>query len=385
MSTGQTITAQLRLDEFESTTGLTVFTPPGIFVETSKYPILWAGVLASPEPSEWLSIYDHPESWGGLDREAVLSMRRHLYRIVVPIDAREMTPPAIIKSLQSLSLSVAPVALGVEVADLPPRHLYPLGSQLPSGPIVEADRLELLTEPDVSRVARRITERDEPAADTVWDLLEYDYSLDQVARMMALGMLGRRGNRRIIPTRSAYKAVIDSFVDRAIGVLAEKPVAHDFELYIGRTCGDSFVVLTAPGETRVDYVRIESRGEETKRGTSIDGLPQFTTDSKTSVHADYARFSALKHQLASDVQRHTTIFHHTTDERNSILGPWLARTGVRDAMGTAPVVFDSVSNVVPVLESILTPDLDSWRADIPLLSCLGLENDAASPLVAFTR
>ncbi|MHA2213804.1 MAG: hypothetical protein ACW992_11650, partial [Candidatus Thorarchaeota archaeon] len=280
---------------------------------------------------------------------------------------------------------VAPVALGVEVTDLPPRHLYPLGSQLPSGPIVEADDLELLTEPDVSRVAHRVSERDVPAMAAIWDLLEYDYSLDQVARMMALGMLGRKKNRRIIPSRSAYKAVIDSFVDRAIGVLSEKPTSSESKLYISKTCGDSFIVLTTPGRTRVDYIRMEITGDQSKRSTSLDGLPRFATDPKTSVHSDSGRYSALKHQLKTNAQSHMTVFHYSGDGRNSILGPWLTRAGVREALDTSPVVFDETSKLIPVLESVLTPDLDIWKADIPLLSRLGLEDEVASPLFTYAK
>ncbi|MFW9800921.1 MAG: hypothetical protein ACFFD9_10825, partial [Candidatus Thorarchaeota archaeon] len=92
MAVGQTLTTQMQLGSVASSRQLTVFTPPGLYIETAKYPILMAGVLASPEPSDFLSIFDHPEAWHGLDRQAVLSMRRQLYRILVPVDAREMHP-----------------------------------------------------------------------------------------------------------------------------------------------------------------------------------------------------------------------------------------------------------------------------------------------------
>ncbi|MHA1638007.1 MAG: hypothetical protein ACTSUB_08330, partial [Candidatus Thorarchaeota archaeon] len=195
MSTGQ-ITTQLRFGEMQDSKSLTVFTPPGICVETAKYPILMAGVLATNKPSEFLSIYDHPESWSGLDRDSILSMRRNLFRFVIPTDARTMTPRNAIETLQTIALSVCPVALGVEVSTLPPRQLRVIGGQLPTSPEVQVNKFEILSDPEISKVAERITSEDITASEGAWKLFDYDYSLEQVARFISVGLLGKLKNRR---------------------------------------------------------------------------------------------------------------------------------------------------------------------------------------------
>ena len=125
-------TTQLQFGQPVTNRQLTVFSPPGVIVEAAKYPVLMAGVLASTEPSEWLSIFDHPEAWSGLDREAILKMRKRLYRFTVPIDARTMEPKGIVDILQTIALSVSPVAIEVETSGLPLRKLTALGGQLPA-------------------------------------------------------------------------------------------------------------------------------------------------------------------------------------------------------------------------------------------------------------
>lgn len=369
MSTGQALTTQLRLDHYESSRSLTVFSPPGLYVETTRYPILQAGILASTEPLEWLSIYDHPESWRGMDRETILSMRRHLYSLVLPIDAREMQPKDHIETLQTISLSVAPVALGVEVGTLPPRHLgSQFGSQLPTSPVVNVRSLEILSNPEISKVAERITEKDIPAADAIWQLLDYEYSLEQVVRLMSIGLLGRKKNRRIIPMRSAYKAVIDSFIDRSIMELIDRPYTDDIQLYLGRVCNDSFTIVIRPGEPRVDYLKIEDYESGCTRGTSFESTDIPTTDAKTSIYADHARFSAYRHMLADAKQSHIIIFHHSNQQRNRILGPWVIRAGVQEALQSSHVSIDDVSSLPAILDSILKPTLSSWAKETPLLS-----------------
>jgi len=355
-------------------------------MQTDKYPILSGGVLASTEPLEWLSIYDHPEAWEGLNRESILSMRRHLYQFATNIDARDMQPRDTIESLQTIVLSVTPVALGVEVTSLPPRHLHNRGGLLPCSPTVQVKSIDILSDPEISNVAKKITEKDVPASESIWKLLDYDYSLDRVVRMMSVGLLGRLSNRRLVPMKSAYKAVIDSFISRAVMELVERPFAYTTEMYLANLFGDTFTIIVQPGEPRVDYVNIELIGGKTSRHTSFENLRYPDTDPKTSVFADHARFSVYANLVRKKMSCHVIVFHLSQDRRNTILGPWIARAGVKKALETSPVSLDTDTNVRTILESVLRPDLNVWIHNTPLLKRLGLtgEGQADGPLAALT-
>lgn len=364
-------TTQLQFGQPTTNRQLTAFSPPGVIVEASKYPILMAGVLASTEPSEWLSIYDHPESWGGLDREAILRMRKRLYRFTIPIDARAMEPMSIVDTLQTIALSVSPVAIEVETSSLPSRKLSTLGGQLPASPTVNIKSIDIVSEPEISRVAKRITEQDIPAAAAAWKLLDYEYTLDQVARLMSVGLLGRLDNRRLVPTRGAYKAVIDGYVSRSLIELTEKPIATSFRLGVSELFGENFTVLAQPGEPQVDYLRIERTADGLDHGVSLQGVKNITTDSKTSVFSDHARFSAFSDLVKRKESAHLTIFHFSRNNNNSILGPWLVRAGVRAALESDQVELDTKENALMVLKSFLAPDISVWTQDNPLLDSFG--------------
>ncbi|MFQ5832698.1 MAG: hypothetical protein ACE5H4_08355 [Candidatus Thorarchaeota archaeon] len=373
MAIGQTLTTQMQLGSVPSSRQVTVFTPPGLHIETAKYPILMGGVLASPKPSDFLSIFDHPEAWYGLDREGILSMRRQLYRFLVPVNAREMHPRETIDVLQTLALSVSPVAMEIESPSLPSHHLQPVGALLPTGPVVHAKSFEPVSEPEISRVARRITEEDISASEGIWRLLDYDYSLDQAARLMAVGLLGRLQNRRMIPLKSAYKAVIDTFVNRAVMELMDCPEPTTSRVHMGSLFGDRFTVLLTPGESRVDYVRIETTGNRMSRGVSIESSRHPDLDAKTSVYADHARYSAYSALMSEKATSHVTIFHLSNNAKNQVLGPWIARAGVKETLQTDPVVLDDRANVLAVLFSVLRPELGVWTSETSLLERHGLE------------
>ncbi|MFX1606740.1 MAG: hypothetical protein ACFFDD_12670 [Promethearchaeota archaeon] len=371
MALDQVRTTQMQLGQAELGRQLTVFSPPGIAIEAARYPVLIAGILASTEPSEYLSIFDHPESWMGLDREAILSMRRRLYRFTVPIDARAMEPSHFVEVLQTIALSVSPIAIDVEFASLPPRGLYLLGGQLPTSSQVEAKSLEIVSEPEISRVAKRITELDIPASEAVWKLLDYDYSLDQVARLMSVGLLGRLDSRRLVPTRGAYKAVIDAYISRCLIELSDKSVASSFRIGMSEIHGENFTVFVHPGEPRVDYFRIERTQKGFDRDASLEGVKNVTLDSKTSIFADHARFSAYTNLIRREEPAQVSIFHYARNNNNRLLGPWLVRAGVLSALESDQVILDTKENALSVLDSLLTPDISVWTREQSILDSFG--------------
>ncbi|MBY8997702.1 MAG: hypothetical protein KGD60_08215 [Candidatus Thorarchaeota archaeon] len=371
MALDQVRTTQMQLGQAESSRHVTAFSPPGIVVEAEKYPIMMAGVLASTEPSEYLSIFDHPESWMGLDREAIMSMRRQLFRFTVPINARAMEPSHFVEVLQTIALSVSPIAIEVEAASLPPRGLYQLGGQLPASSPVNISSLEMISDPEISRVAKRITELDIPASEAAWKLLDYDYSLDQVARLMSVGLLGRLDSRRFVPTRGAYKAVIDAYISRSLMELTDKSVTSTFRIGRAEIHGETFTVLVQPGDPKVDYFRIERSQQGFERDVSLEGVKNITLDSKTSVFADHARFSAYEDLVKQRESAHVTIFHYARNSGNNVLGPWLIRAGVNAALESDQMILDTKENAITVLESLLTPGISVWTKEESLLDSFG--------------
>lgn len=363
MAIGQAQITQLHFSEAVPDRHITAFTPPGLYIEAAKYPVLMAGVLACTEPSEWLSIYDHPESWRGLDRDAILAMRRRLFRFTLPIDGRAMEPSDSIETLQRIALSVSPIALEAKATTLPPGILQPLGGQLPAAPPIYIRSLEIVSEPEISRVAKRIAEQDIPAAEASWKLLDYEYSLDQVARLMSVGLLGRLDSRRFVPTRGAYRAIIDSFLSRSLIELADKPAISAHRLFSIELLGDNFTIHAEPGEPQVDYLRIERTRDGLERGASLERAKNLTIDSKTALLANHARFSVYEYMLKVRETAHFTIFHFARSSNNNILGPWPARAGVRAAFESNFIELDTRENALAVLKRLLAPDASIWSEE----------------------
>ncbi|MGY5865956.1 MAG: hypothetical protein RTV41_15245, partial [Candidatus Thorarchaeota archaeon] len=121
----------------------------------------------------------------------------------------------------------------------------------------------------------------------------------------------------------------------------------------------------------VDYFRIERSQQGFERDVSLEGVKNITLDSKTSVFADHARFSAYEDLVRRGESAHVTIFHYARSNSNNVLGPWLVRAGVNAALESDQMILDTKENAVTVLESLLTPGISVWTKEKSLLDSFG--------------
>jgi hypothetical protein len=290
-------------------------------------------------------------------------MREKLFRFVLPVDSKKMEPRDAVEVLQTLALSVSPVALTVQINHISPPELHSIGGLLPCGPIINTDSIEIVSEPEISKVAQRITRLDIPASEAIWNLLNYDYTIDQIARLMSVGLLGHF-----------------EIISRAMIELADSRRNDESRIYMSSLFGDSFTVLSIPGEPRVDYLRMEKKSNGLTCASSLEDLHCPSTDITTASLADHARFSAYTTMAADKSASHLVIFHLSRNARSNSLGPWISRAGVKDALLSTPVPMKDKGNALAVLTSVLRPELGRWASDIPLLEILGLE-ETTHPLV----
>jgi hypothetical protein len=135
--------------------------------------------------------------------------------------------------------------------------------------------------------------------------------------------------------------------------------------------GENFVVFTQPGEPRVDYFRIERTQRGFDRDVSLEGVKNVTIDSKTSVFADHARFSAYANLVKQKESSQVSIFHYARNNSNSVLGPWLVRAGVCTAVESDQMILDTKENALAVLDSLLSPDISVWTKEESILDSFG--------------
>jgi hypothetical protein len=69
------------------------------------------------------------------------------------------------------------------------------------------------------------------------------------------------------------------------------------------------------------------------------------------------------------------------EPRNQLLGPWIARAGVCEALASEPVKLDNRDNTIEIMETLLEPSFSAWANDTPLLDRLGANTSPIYPKI----
>ncbi|RLG46465.1 MAG: hypothetical protein DRO06_04375 [Thermoproteota archaeon] len=226
-------------------------TPPEALVGEAGYPRVSLGPLVSedpalPSPREMLSM--------GLDR--IVALRSSMVMPTVRLSVRRAESSRDLEEVRLAAMSSSPV--GVEaVLRRPPRPRLDFDGVLaPVGPRAPAERVRLTEEPRVPRpVERAVSDSDALASDLVVEMYEAGVDVYHSSRLLSLGALGRRGARRLVPTRWAITAV-DSIVGRALKrrVLDLPEYSGPPLLYRWEFSDNRYLILVLPGPYRLEVV-----------------------------------------------------------------------------------------------------------------------------------
>ncbi len=205
----------LRYHAFERTlpmvrgTELSGSSPPAVFVGRFGYPKVSFGPLLSAEHGR-TELLDTPEDWVGRSVAEVVGFRTSLVRGTSPIRVTDAEKPIpLLEELQLLGIAAESAESETRFRRPPRGHIALSDSAPPFGPSAPIEQLRL----DVRRVDPHL---DRLSSDTaasarvaVEELYQRGVRVSRIQRAFSVGTLGRRGRRRLVPTRWSITAVDD--------------------------------------------------------------------------------------------------------------------------------------------------------------------------------
>jgi DNA repair protein NreA len=228
--------------------------PPGVFVGRFGYPKVSFGPLLAPQHGS-TELLDSPEDWVGRSVAEVVSFRLGLVRGTAPIRVTDAEQP--IRLLEDMQL----LAVAGESAETeahfrrPPRgHLALSDSAPPFGPSAPIERFRL----DVRRVDPHL---DRLAADTdanarvaVGELYQSGVRVSRIQRAFSVGVLGRHGRRRLVPTRWSITAVDDLLSKRNLERVRDLPELAEIEVHRLTALDNRWLIALLPGIYRYESI-----------------------------------------------------------------------------------------------------------------------------------
>jgi len=234
--------------EFEGTS------PPAVFVGRFGYPKVSVGPLLSPEHGS-TELFDTPEEWVGRSVAEVVSFRTGLVRGTTPIrvtDAERSIP--ILEDLQLLGIAGETVESEAHFRRPPRGHLSLSDSTPPFGPTAPIETMRL----DVRRVDphldRLTSDLHANARVAVEELYDRGVRVSRIQRAFSVGTLGRKGRRKLVPTRWSITAVDDLLSKRNLEQIRDLPELSEIRVHRFTALDNRWIIAFLPGSYRYESI-----------------------------------------------------------------------------------------------------------------------------------
>lgn len=342
--------------------------PPGLFVGRFGYPKVSVGPLLSPEHGS-TELFDTPEEWVGRSVAEVVAFRTGLVRGTTRLRVTDAEQPVpMLEELQLLGIAGESVETEATFRRPPRGHLALSDSTPPFGPSAPIERVRL----DVRRVDphldRLASDTDANARIAVTELYGRGVRVSRIQRAFSVGVLGRRGRRRLVPTRWSITAVDDLLSKRNLDAVRGLPELSEILLHRFTALDNRWLIVLLPGAYR--YESIEAWYPNTLWNPDPNQIVVMGDheghDGRTtyaSIGGCYyaARLATSEALLRLGRQAGVVVLREVHPGEILPLGVWNVREHVRQAMRTAPEHLSDLPALEDRIRASFAIPLERWR------------------------
>ncbi|MEM3593167.1 MAG: Nre family DNA repair protein [Candidatus Jordarchaeaceae archaeon] len=341
--------------------------PPSAFVGRKGYPYVYVGPMVPPERGD-TSIFDIPELWFGKDVGEIIGFRSKLVRGMFLTDAREVdTGNRLLTDTRELALAGNPVDSEIILKRKPKHHLLLSSEVQPMGPSAPLERISIgdLKIPKV--VDKVYFDTDLKANEGILMLYRNKLPVTRIQRILSVGAMGVKKNRKLVPTRWSITAVDSNISITLRENVKDYPLINDYLVYESNYLENRFIVLMMPRPWSYELIEAWFPGtlwnpDRNNIGIASDFESYRGRTTYASIGGCYyaARLAVTEHLFQERRQASVVIFRETLPGNLMPLGVWLVRECVRDALRREPMKFQTLEAALNYIKTRLHIGMKHW-------------------------
>ncbi|MFX1575427.1 MAG: hypothetical protein ACFFB0_22050 [Promethearchaeota archaeon] len=368
--------------------------PPGFFVGRFNYPKVYIGPLV-PYQDFKLDlgvndnyILDAPELWFGKQMAEIVKYRSSLIRnnfitnVRIGQTNRKNTPPLKIQRLldtsQELAMAARPVDTETKLKKMSLRMMLDNHTP-PIGPTGMTEKIKITENVKVHpKVDYCVSDTDLNATKAVSEYLYFKGHVPQstIKRVFSAGLLGKKENRRLVPTRWSITAVDDIISKALIREIKKFPEINDYRIYESSYLDNHFRILLFPG--KFTYEMNEVWGAQSLWNPTL--TPQIATDFEfyrgrknyaSNITGAYyaARKEICEYLYKIGRQARILIFREVRGGYVVPLGVWVIRETVKNAMKNInPMILDNFNDSIKKMAEGMMVEFKHWKKSSKLIN-----------------
>lgn len=340
--------------------------PPSLFVGEYGYPHVRVGPLVPPYHGD-TSILDNPELWLGKSLEEIVNYRINLLKGTMIHNVSKISD-RYIESLQDLALSKRAVDSTVTFEKTPSQYLNEMvlsKSNLEEIPTVfSAPVSEFKIYPSTSdvKIEKKYYDGDLLASDAVVELYENNVDITRIAKVLSIGMLGRKKNRKLVPTKWSITAADDIVSMNLLKKIKDNAVLDCHLVFYFNHLGNYYSIIFIPDDVW-NFEMIESWidtngrvhiGSDYESGKNIEHYP--------SIAGAYfaARLAAAEYLFKKRKKSSVLILREIRPEYFMSLGVWQIREGIRESLKSKGKKFETFDSALKYGVSKTSLSINEW-------------------------
>lgn len=320
--------------------------PPSVFVGEFGYPNVRIGPMVPPYHGD-TAILDRPELWTGKSLEEIVNYRINLLK-GTKIQKVDQLSGRYLEYLQEMSLSKKVVDSTMTLEKIP-KHLDESGltlkksEEIPtlfSAPVIDFKIVSLTSDRNIEK---KYYDDDMYASDAIIDLYENSVDVSQISKVLSMGMLGRKKNRKLVPTKWSITESDDILSQYLIDKIKDNPPLDNYYVFDFSHLDNYYSLIMIPDEVW-SFEMIESWidtngrihiGSDYESGKSIDHYP--------SIAGAYfaARLAVAEFLFKIRKKASVLILREIRPEYFVSLGVWQIREGIRECLRKNGMAFET--------------------------------------------
>ncbi len=326
----------------ETLTYLNSATPPSVFISSHNNVI---GILA-PVNVENVDICDNPPLWYSkrLSIEELLDIRaRTIYA--------KVAKNRFLDILKEISLSTKPVDVEMKFSKKP-RFLMIF--DLYHKPIGNPTLVEDLNYNNIKtkKIIEKVIEDDIKACDAIVSLYERNIPIYTIQRIFSLGLLGRKMQRKIVPTRYSITTVDSIISEYLLKYIKHYNIIDNILLFENNYLGNHYYILLLPNAWEYELIEIIYRNglisEVYCDYESYKSRKSYPENTAGGYYA--AKLAVLEYLNKRKRQASVIIFRKIFKEESLALGVWKVREACKNAFNNKPKKFESLKDLIEFLK-----------------------------------
>jgi hypothetical protein len=322
--------------------------PPSVFIGSKlSYPNVNVGLMSLTDLDKEAWMHNSPNTWSEqeLEIKQIVKLRQQLinsrfksntYAITKSSTSRQES--RFLTTLQELGMSLAQADVEVQLAKKPKPLLEFSQHHLPIGPSAQLRNLRLASNTKISpKVDKVYFDTDLKAVDAISYLSSKGFNEHQLTQLLSVGIMGRKKNRKLVPTRFSITATDDQLGRLLITQIKNYKQIENYELYYGGHLGNFYIIILMPDifsyelfEMLVKNSSTNNLGEIAHDYENHRGRKAYVSETAGGYYA--ARLPIL--QLLNKQKRQASVLclRFTLPSYNVPLGVWVCRNSVRKSL-----------------------------------------------------